>query len=128
MSNDAGDARLACHRIEVSTSANDTSFVISSEGFYPDGTLKAVSVTDEDGRETLTFTDRLGREVLSRRVLKEGDDVQYLDTYSVYDGLDRLLAVLPPALSARLSAGQPLDSEEMERYACLYVYDSKERV
>ena len=128
MGNSAGDERLVCHRIEVQASKNDTSFVISSEGFYPDGSLKVVSVTDEDGKETLTFTDRHGREILSRQVMKEGGGCQYLDTYSVYDGLDHLLAVIPPALSDRLSVGQSLDPEETERYAYLYLYDSKERV
>ena len=128
MGNSAGDERLVCHRFEVQASKNDTSFVISSEGFYPDGSLKVVSVTDEDGKETLTFTDRHGREILSRQVMKEGGECQYLDTYSVYDGLDHLLAVIPPALSDRLSIGQSLDPEETERYAYLYLYDSKERV
>ena len=128
MGNSAGDERLVCHRIEVQASKNDTSFVISSEGFYPDGSLKVVSVTDEDGKETLTFTDRHGREILSRQVMKEGGECQYLDTYSVYDGLDHLLAVIPPALSDRLSVGQSLDPEETERYAYLCLYDSKERV
>ena len=128
MGNSAGDERLVCHRFEVQASKNDTSFVISSEGFYPDGSLKVVSVTDEDGKETLTFTDRHGREILSRQVMKEGGGCQYLDTYSVYDGLDHLLAVIPPALSDRLSVGQSLDPEETERYAYLYLYDSKERV
>ena len=128
MDNSAGDERLVCHRIEVQASKNDTSFVISSEGFYPDGSLKVVSVTDEDGKETLTFTDRHGREILSRQVMKEGGECQYLDTYSVYDGLDHLLAVIPPALSDRLSVGQSLDPEETERYAYLCLYDSKERV
>ena len=60
--------------------------------------------------------------------MKEGGECQYLDTYSVYDGLDHLLAVIPPALSDRLSVGQSLDPEETERYAYLYLYDSKERV
>ncbi len=128
MGNSAGDERLVCHRIEVQASKNDTSFVISSEGFYPDGSLKVVSVTDEDGKETLTFTDRHGREILSRQVMKEDGECQYLDTYSVYDGLDHLLAVIPPALSDRLSVGQSLDPEETERYAYLCLYDSKERV
>ena len=128
MGNSAGDERLVCHRIEVQASKNDTSFVISSKGLYPDGSLKVVSVTDEDGKETLTFTDRHGREILSRQVMKEGGECQYLDTYSVYDGLDHLLAVIPPALSDRLSIGQSLDPEETERYAYLYLYDSKERV
>ena len=128
MGNSAGDERLVCHRFEVQASKNDTSFVISSEGLYPDGSLKVVSVTDEDGKETLTFTDRHGREILSRQVMKEGGECQYLDTYSVYDGLDHLLAVIPPALSDRLSIGQSLDPEETERYAYLYLYDSKERV
>ena len=128
MGNSAGDERLVCHRFEVQASKNDTSFVISSEGFYPDGSLKVVSVTDEDGKETLTFTDRHGREILSRQVMKEGGECQYLDTYSVYDGLDHLLAVIPPALSDRLSVGQSLDPEETERYAYLCLYDSKERV
>lgn len=57
------------------------------------------SVTDEDGRQVLTFTDFLGNCILERRVLS---DTEYADTYFVYDGLGRLRHMLSPECSRRL--------------------------
>ena len=105
VSNSALEGRLACHLLSVESSVSDTVISVRSAGLYPDGSLKVVSVTDEDGREKLVFTDRLGREVLSRQVTADAGGARYLDTYSIYDGLDHLLAVVPPALSSQLEAG-----------------------
>lgn len=79
-------------------------------GNYPPGLLHTVTSTDEDGRVAISFTDHTGRQVLDRRVTREGN----LDTYYVYDRCGRLAFVLQPMYS--------LESD-LELYAFAYEYD-----
>ena len=44
---------------------------IKCDGSYADATLYGQKITDEDGKTTEQFTDKLGRKVLSRRVSSE---------------------------------------------------------
>ena len=94
---------------------------ISSSGYYADGTLRAKRVTDEDGRITLTFTDRQEHIVLKRSIADGGN---YHDTYYIYDDFGLLQAVLPPALSAQAGNGT-LDSDLVDQYAYLYQYNAR---
>ena len=80
-------------------------------GNYPPGLLHTVTSTDEDGRVAISFTDHTGRQVLDRRVTREGN----LDTYYVYDRCGRLAFMLQPMYS--------LESD-LELYAFAYEYDS----
>ena len=79
-------------------------------GNYPPGLLHTVTSTDEDGRVAISFTDHTGRQVLDRRVTREGN----LDTYYVYDRCGRLAFMLQPMYS--------LESD-LELYAFAYEYD-----
>ena len=129
LSDTGAEPRLACLRPFVIGAADDTTLVIRGDGLRADGSLKVVSVTDEDGWETLTFTDALGRNVLTRRVVTgENGVTSFIDTHSIYDGMGNLIAVLPPALSERLSSGQPLGTAEVRQYAFLYRYDAHDRL
>lgn len=83
-------------------------------GNYPPGLLHTVTSTDEDGRVAISFTDHTGRQVLDRRVTREGN----LDTYYVYDRCGRLAFVLQPMYSLE---------PDLERYAFAYEYDSRGR-
>ena len=56
-----GNALFAC-RLKYSGGE------IQSAGDYPDGELDVEHLTDEDGEQTLTFTDMRGCTVLSRRI------------------------------------------------------------
>ena len=94
---------------------------ISSSGYYADGTLRAKRVTDEDGRITLTFTDRQEHIVLKWSIADGGN---YHDTYYIYDDFGLLQAVLPPALSAQAGNGT-LDSDLVDQYAYLYQYNAR---
>ncbi len=57
------------------------------------GTLSVVRTTDEDGAVSLTFTDKLGRTVVTRQV--DGTST-YSDTYYAYDDRGQLRFVLQP--------------------------------
>ena len=65
------------------------------------GTLLVSSVTDEDGRQRLTFTNLFGQKILERSVISSG---QYADTYYIYDSLGRLRYMLSPEASAEICA------------------------
>ena len=127
LSNSAGTPRLDCLRLSL-VSLGGSDYTARSVGSYPDGTLQVLSVTDEDGLEILTFTDRLGRDVLTRQVSREGNEEHYLDTYCIYDGMDNLVAVIPPALSEQFVGSRNLSLSEIERYAYIYLYDSRDRI
>ena len=83
-------------------------------GNYPPGLLRTVTATDEDGRVAISFADHAGRQVLDRRVTREGN----LDTYYVYDRCGRLAFVLQPMYSLE---------PDLKRYAFAYEYDSRGR-
>ena len=75
----------------------------------------------QDGRTTLTFTDRQEHIVLKRSIADGGN---YHDTYYIYDDFGLLQAVLPPALSAQAGNGT-LDSDLVDQYAYLYQYNAR---
>ncbi|MBR5955523.1 MAG: RHS repeat-associated core domain-containing protein [Bacteroidales bacterium] len=106
---------LSCQTYSVTRqSMNDVR--VSRGGLVAPGSLSVKSVTDEDGLTILTFTDMYGRTLLERRHPASGED---LDTYYVYDGLGRLSAVIPPALSKL-----DLSTANVDKYAYLYSYDA----
>lgn len=75
----------------------------------------------QDGRTTLTFTDRQEHVVLKRSIADGGN---YHDTYYIYDDFGLLQAVLPPSLSAQAGNGT-LDSDLVDQYAYLYQYNAR---
>ncbi|WKN43205.1 DUF6443 domain-containing protein [Tunicatimonas pelagia] len=101
------------------------------QGTYPAGRLSVNEQSDEDGRVTRTYTDRLGRTVLSRVVLDGGTN-SFQDTYYVYDAVNRLRYVLPPEGSDNYigSAGTPsaADSTLLNQWAFQYDYDERNNI
>ena len=75
----------------------------------------------QDGRTTITFTDRQEHIVLKRSIADGGN---YHDTYYIYDDFGLLQAVLPPSLSAQAGNGT-LDSDLVDQYAYLYQYNAR---
>ena len=84
----------------------------ASTGTYAAGRLHVVKTTDEDNHVSYTFTDKLGRTVLERRV----DGTEYLDTYSVYDDFGNLVLVLQPEYQT---------TADLSLYAFRYEYDHR---
>ena len=81
---------------------------------YAAGTLQVVKTTDEDGHVSYTFTDRLGRTLLARRM----DGSTQHDTYYVYDPAGNLRYVLQPEYQT---------TADTTRYAFRYTYDTYNR-
>ena len=81
---------------------------------YAAGTLQVVKTTDEDGHVSYTFTDRLGRTLLTRQM---NGDTQH-DTYYVYDPAGNLRYVLQPEYQT---------TADLAKYAFQYQYDTYNR-
>ena len=93
--------------------------------YYEPGSLSIESETDEDGHVTLTFTDRCGRLLLTRKAVSEGGIRTYHDTYYIYDQRDRLCAVLPPAIPKQTGF---VNTQLMSKFAYQYQYDRRGRM
>ncbi|MFV0327753.1 MAG: RHS repeat-associated core domain-containing protein [Bacteroides xylanisolvens] len=109
-------------RYVVADGGNDTIVNIRLAGMYGVGELFVESEKDEDSKEIIIYTDKLGR-----RVLEEREGRHY--TYYVYDDHSRLRAVLPPQLSDSLTTvgcmWSNVSSKLVRQYAYLYNYDGK---
>lgn len=77
------------------TRNSDTS--IKNEGVYPAGFLNCIKQTDEDGNILYTFTNPEKKVILERHTHISYSENS--DTYYIYDNLDKLFCVLPPAAS-----------------------------
>lgn len=94
-------------------------FIVDEDGnlidieYYPAGVLNVETITDEDWNTSKFFTDSRGNLILERRF----DEAKTLDTYYVYDNLNRIHYVLPPEASA---VGDI--SLAIEDYAFIYRY------
>jgi RHS repeat-associated protein len=90
----------------------------SPTSYYPANTLtKSVVTTPQSATvniETITFKDKKGRLLLSRK--KSGANTA--DTYYIYDNKDRLKTVYPPGVSVASSATQYF----------AYTYDASDRM
>lgn len=103
--------------------------VCSSPGFYDAGTLQAKETRDEQDLLTVQYTDRQGHVVL-KKIVGTND----LRTYYVYDELDRLRLVIPPAATNEvpasgtwaLTAAQLATFEA--RWCFRYEYDGRGRI
>lgn len=84
---------------------------------YATGRLMKTTVTDPNGNKLITFTDKRGRKVLSRRTDATDQVSKRLDTYYVYDRKDRLIKVLPPGATTGHTG-----------LIYTYLYDGEDRV
>lgn len=108
-------------RIVMSTQLNNAGG-IQVKGYHPAARLYKTTATDEDGAVTETFTDSYGREILSRRVIAQGN---HADTYRVYDNMGRLRWIISPEGSDRLVAGTSytINCDMAKKYCFRYLYD-----
>jgi len=114
--NDTDEVRL--YRV------NKISGLLVQDGCYHRGSLEKVTVTDEDGHVTETFTDNQGKTVLT--VTVNGNE--RLETYYVYDYRELLRWVLSPEASHRVGLSSTIDTDALYKYAYYYEYDSLKRM
>ena len=83
----------------TNTSDDAVKILTSVNVNYDASTLTKLIVQDGNGNKLITFTDKFGRKVLSRRTTSTDPSSARLDTYYLYDGKGRLSKVLPPGAS-----------------------------
>ena len=81
-----------------------------NNGIFMPAQLFVTQITDEDGNVSYTFTDKLDRLLLERRM--KGGEAH--DTYYVYDRSNRLCFVLQPMYQT---------TPDLDRYSFQYRYD-----
>ncbi|MBQ1649153.1 MAG: RHS repeat protein, partial [Bacteroidales bacterium] len=128
---DGNSSSDAVYRLNVNDSTHD----VYVNGTYAAGTLLKASVTDEDGRIRISFSDREGRVVLERRLSDSGSILA--DTYYAYDRFGRLSWVISPEGSVLLQSGytyaqnpsaSDTASQTMKKYSCIYIYSSYDEI
>ena len=114
-------------------SNTDTLVSIANSGNCLTGSLHVIRTADEDGNTIFEFSDNLGRVMLTRQVLRNGNTKILHDTYYVYDANGNKVAVLPPLASDALkgssatSSWSNVSSAILRNYAYLYMYDKYNR-
>lgn len=118
----------------VNTEGDEYKRVLSGTGYYLAGQLYITIVKREnwipsDGKAGTIeeYKDKLGRVILKRAFNRKSDlSIETLSTYYVYDALNNLSFVLPPA--AEPDAPIVPDQAKLEAYCYQYRYDGRKRV
>jgi RHS repeat-associated protein len=88
---------------------------------YQTSILYKYSVKDEDGNETISFKNKQGQIVLTRKIISPTEKA---DTYYIYNLYNQLVYVIPPLASTSTS----LDTITLGKLCYQYVYDSQNRL
>jgi RHS repeat-associated protein len=138
LTNILGNDTLNCVLYKISSAqpplAGDTILaLVKTRKYLTHGILYVTRTEDEDGNASFEFKDWQGQVILRRSILQTAIGKETYDTYSIYDDLGNLVAVLPPEASAKLkndggdswnSATEPA----LSQYAYLYKYDARRRL
>jgi len=122
------------HPVNMQHGTNDGNiafyFVNSSNNLekglnYAENALYKTQITDEDGKRTVEYKDKIGQVVLKQNFDDTGADV---NTYYVYNDLGQLSYVIPPLAADDfkiLSANTVIndDNDNLKKYCYLYKYD-----
>jgi RHS repeat-associated protein len=93
---------------------------LQRQGNYTAGSLYKTIVTDEDGKSSTEYKDKLGQVVMKQ------SSTDAVNTYYVYNDLEQLSYVLPPIATDSLPSGVISDDNGvLKRYAYLYKYDER---
>ena len=108
--------------------------------FYPADEVMVTEVIDENNVTSYSYTDKLGRTILTKRATndyeiitdpKTGNAVSapvYAMTYYQYDDFGRIVKVFPPAASKLLKAHWNVNASDIAELIYEYTYDARGRV
>lgn len=95
-----------------------------NKGLYDPGELYKKTTIDEDGNQTIEFTNGKGQMILSRKVTGNQGSAVYADTYYVYNEYGQLAYIIPPLLSVSTTWG----GKGFDLSAYIYRYDGRGRL
>jgi hypothetical protein len=104
-------------------SVNGSNDIVLS-GSYPANSLYKKRVLDEQGHETIEYTDKRGRMIEKRQQLEMG---VYAHSHYIYDGLGRPKAIIQP-MGYELNTGFSYNSTDFQNWVFFYNYDSRGRI
>ncbi len=109
----------AVRKITQSLGSNST---VTTSGYHTAGSLIVDILTDEEGDETIVFTDASGKKICTRQ--HDGHDSA--DTYYVYDIRDNLVCVIQPEGAASLSSSSTISftSDIAQKWFFTWKYDA----
>ena len=110
-------------KVDITTTMveNATQSSIVKGNPYKAGQLFKKTVSDEDGNQTIEFTNGKGEMILSRKKMGVSE---YADTYYVYNEYGQLAYIIPPFLSRLTSWG----TKDLDLLAYIYRYDGRGRM
>lgn len=119
--NDVTDS-LRCINLYINSNGQ-----LVKDGVFESGELRVTKKIDEDNHTSFLFYNREDSLILSRSI----NDMEIADTYYVYDTYGNLCFVLPPEMSAKLSAYSnntiPTNDVNISDLCYLYNYDHRNR-
>ena len=89
-------------------------------GYYPAGSLYKTTITDENDKTVISYTDGNGRTVLK--------DQEGLQTYYIYDYYGRLAHILPPEFIEQMASVSYIadtNDQLMKDYCYTYIYGER---
>ena len=111
---------------------------VTRDGFYPEGSLGKVTITDSNHdaisstllHSRVEFYDHRQKLILSRTWVEGSSGVDTLDTYYVYDIRGRLRYVFTPEAVSRLGSVTVFtpDSSLVRNLCYFYKYDTRDRM
>ena len=93
------------------------------DGFFPANSLFKKRVIDEQGHTNIEITDKQGRIIEKQQQGESG----YITTYYIYDGLNRIKAVIQPE-GYELNQNINYNSDEWNRWVFFYLFDHRGRL
>lgn len=98
----------------------NTNNQLIKQDYYATNTLYKTTLTDEDGKTSTEYKDKLGQVVLKR-------DAGNVDTYYVYNDLGQLSYVLPPNFVDSVGSTTTFDDANtlLKQFGYLYRYDDR---
>ena len=114
----------------TTTDGNILIWVCNTDGTYSSGTFYASNAlavtdgTDEDGTETLSFTDLAGHMVLRRQKLSGSN----LDTYYIYNNAGMISYIVPPLATNDLTSSYSLTAAPVVNLVFQFTYDTMGRL
>lgn len=101
---------------------------------WPAGSLSVKETTDENGNLSLSYSDKLGRIVLSRQLFGDYTTAGYwafASTYYLYNDIGQLTHVVQPEAVSQANMADHayvLDDELLDDFVFQYQYDAKQRL
>jgi|GEM_PF-365669 len=106
----------------------DNGINIQANSYYDAGELSKIVQTDEQGAQSVSFIDKLGRTIMSRSAIGTG----WASTYYIYDESGNLAYQLPPLAIKKTESQQGdfqkiVDQDLLNSSCYQYLYDNLNR-